>query len=694
MKILRLELKNFKPFRDLVLPDTGYLPNGLIIIKGANSTGKSSIVEAILWALWGSDAVKPLTNDELVRFNSVSTQVILIFEVAGTEYKIDRTYDPANKTEVVLYSKTNETWKRIADKSQSVGRKIQEILHLSLKQALNTLLVRQGEVALIAHATPSVLRDLLIKIYNIELMGEMKDHLQHLESDLTTRKGILDRDYEKPENIQKRIVERTERIQEYTDNLDIAKKELEKTKEAFDAVPDPSALEAIRELSSDVEKRAIELQRIEKNLESDLSNAGLLTADSKVVTKRISDLKKKVKEINDSKKKHKKIISEVDGDLGAIAGAKKDLEFKIITLEGSSDATECPTCSKPLTIEERDLVISEYNSSIKDGTSRVKSLKNNRSQSIDAVSEHDERLLELSKAVDSCERIQSKEKELDTVTKDVEKLKAKLLTTIENLGVSDIESLLEKHGVPTLVELERIVRELTNKMGKLETESDYLAREIKADEAHIKKLETDITRMAQVKKDIDNLVSLHEHTLYARRKLVSGFLADFVIQKRLIGIVRGATNQYVKSFTTGQYSGVDLVPTPGRGTGGAGLILKIQDVRDNATKKTSQLSFGDRTAISLGLRLGISRTMSAIRPLKDSPAISPRVRCVILDEPLGGLDKDRRTSVVRNLMNDQSFEQILLITHTDVQQWEGIPVIEVSKQGSSSTATLVIASDD
>ena len=85
MKILRLELKNFKPFRDLVLPADGYLPDGLIIIKGANSTGKSSIVEAILWALWGSDAVKPLTNDELVRFNSVSTQVLLIFEVRCEE---------------------------------------------------------------------------------------------------------------------------------------------------------------------------------------------------------------------------------------------------------------------------------------------------------------------------------------------------------------------------------------------------------------------------------------------------------------------------------------------------------------------------------------------------------------------------------------------------------------------------------
>ena len=48
MKLLRLELKNFKPFRDLILPEDGELPDGLIIIKGGNSTGKSSIFEAVL----------------------------------------------------------------------------------------------------------------------------------------------------------------------------------------------------------------------------------------------------------------------------------------------------------------------------------------------------------------------------------------------------------------------------------------------------------------------------------------------------------------------------------------------------------------------------------------------------------------------------------------------------------------------
>ena len=150
----------------------------------------------------------------------------------------------------------------------------------------------------------------------------------------------------------------------------------------------------------------------------------------------------------------------------------------------------------------------------------------------------------------------------------------------------------------------------------------------------------------------------------------------------------------MKAFTNGQYSGVDMIPTPARGRGGAGLVLKIQDQRDNATKKTSQLSFGDRTAISLGLRLGISRTMSVIRPLKNSPALTPRVRCVMLDEPLGGLDKERRVSVVKTLINDQSFKQILLITHTDVQGWDDVPVVDVSKKGISSVAKLVIASDD
>jgi DNA repair exonuclease SbcCD ATPase subunit len=188
--------------------------------------------------------------------------------------------------------------------------------------------------------------------------------------------------------------------------------------------------------------------------------------------------------------------------------------------------------------------------------------------------------------------------------------------------------------------------------------------------------------------EIAEMERLDKHAKYVRRKLVSGFVADYVFQKRLIGIIRSATNQYIRFFTNDQYTRIDLEPTAPTKRSGPGLLLKIWDERDQAWKRTKQLSFGDRTAISLGLRLGISRTMSSIRPLKDSVIITPRVRSVLLDEPLGGLDKTRREAVVSNLVNDKNFEQILLITHTDVQGWEGVPVIEVAKESLGSTATL------
>jgi len=103
MKLLQLKIRNFKPFSSLMLPEgDANLPEGLILIRGPNSTGKSSLFEAILWGFWGADAVD-LTNDELINFRSTNCQVVLTFQIADTKYKIDRSYDPANGMAVVLF---------------------------------------------------------------------------------------------------------------------------------------------------------------------------------------------------------------------------------------------------------------------------------------------------------------------------------------------------------------------------------------------------------------------------------------------------------------------------------------------------------------------------------------------------------------------------------------------------------------
>jgi len=694
LKILSIEIQNFKPFRNLTVPQEGELPDGLILIKGPNSTGKSSLFEAILWAIWGPTVVD-LTNDELVSFSSSFCKVTLIFEVSGHRYKIERSYDSASGMNVILYHQSNSTWKRAADKTRTVETEIESILNISSKQALNTLLVRQGEVALIANATPSVLRGMLVEVYNLALLEKMEDQLRNLENDLNNRYNALEYDYTNPEYIKQKIEESRTKIQTQKGLLVEKGKQVKDAEKALKKMPESEMLEKLYSLQQDIEKITSDYERAVRMRDTELSkDEGLLSADEKLVLARMASLKKQSEKIDATEEQLKEEISELDFEVGSLLGEGKRLQKASEILQSGEDEAKCPTCSKPMTVEEMNKILAEYKETIKNAISRAEELKRKREDLSSSAREASEKKIEISKLIDAIGRVIDLQKEVDLLEKRSDEAKNDLQKAMTEAGIKSIDTLLKKYESKDISELHRKLTRLEGDLKSLESEYKSIEDSIQEEELRIKKLSEDIISMKNIGAEMENLKSLREHTQYIRRKLVSGFLADYVIQKRLIGIVRGATNPYVRAFTNDQYSGVDLIPTKASGRGGAGLLLKIQDKRDNATKKTSQLSYGDRTAVSLALRLGISRTMSAIRPLKESPAISPRVRCVLLDEPLGGLDRQRRLSVVQNLLNDQSFQQIFLITHTDIQSWEGVPVIDVSKTGASSIAVLHSSSDE
>lgn len=690
MKILRLQIRNFKPFRDLTIPDEETnLPDGLILIKGLNSTGKSSLFEAILWGLWGADSVS-LTNDELVSFASTHCQVIVTFQVAGTQYKIDRSYNSADGMAVVLFTKKGKSWKRIADKSRSVATKLDEVLSLELKQALSTLLVRQGEVAVIANATPSVLRNLLVRVYDIEILNQMTGHLEELENDLKLRVDTLESDYQRPEHIQQQIAEYHARIQHYKEGQESKDKEIKTVEKLLGALPEIDSIKRIHQLNTNLENDKKEIETDTQQLDKDLAQAGLVSANKKTINARIESLKREASRIKTERKTTDETKQKVDQEIGKISGTSTDLKEKIQILEtaGTDDVIACPTCSKPLSGSERKKLITEYKTIIKKGGTRKKQLENERAQHVTTSKSFEARLFEISRSDDATTRVAETQKKIDDAQKKAKDTVSELTEVLKSRKIKTVKDILKKYDVSSLLDLQDKVTRLETTLESLKTDTSEADENILREEIQISELEGKRTEMEKRRTDIEELKGVSEHAKYVRRKLVNGFVTDFVFQKRLIGIIRGATNSYIRSFTNEQYTSIDLIPTPAKGRSGPGLILKIWDERDKAWKKTSQLSYGDRTAISLGLRLGISRTMSSIRPLKDSPILMPRVRTVLLDEPLGGLDQLRREAVVRTLVNDQSFEQILLITHTDVQGWEGVPVIEVSKTGTASNAVL------
>jgi len=97
MKILSIVVENFKPFSRLELPgkmaNVSELPNGLYTIKGRNSSGKSSLIEAILWGLWGSKrdcGVIEESKDRLIKKDASKCKVQLDFQVGDSRYRIKR----------------------------------------------------------------------------------------------------------------------------------------------------------------------------------------------------------------------------------------------------------------------------------------------------------------------------------------------------------------------------------------------------------------------------------------------------------------------------------------------------------------------------------------------------------------------------------------------------------------------------
>ena len=94
MRILELELEAFGPFRDRQRVDFARASeSGLMLIAGRTGSGKSSLLDAISFALYGS---VPRYDGRVGRVRSdhadpsQATRVRLDFEMGGDRYRVER----------------------------------------------------------------------------------------------------------------------------------------------------------------------------------------------------------------------------------------------------------------------------------------------------------------------------------------------------------------------------------------------------------------------------------------------------------------------------------------------------------------------------------------------------------------------------------------------------------------------------
>nr|WP_228506783.1 AAA family ATPase [Frigoribacterium sp. VKM Ac-2530] len=183
----RLTLRAIGPYAGEHTVDFAELgASGTFLLEGPTGAGKSTVIDAIVFALYGSLAGEGASRDRLRSHHAapeVEPFVELVFETAAGIHRVRRTpawrrpkkngagTTPANATATLvrLTSPDATDGEPVSTSTQEVGGEIGRILGLTRQQFVQTVVLPQGEFAAFLRSTGEERRTMLQSLFGTEI---------------------------------------------------------------------------------------------------------------------------------------------------------------------------------------------------------------------------------------------------------------------------------------------------------------------------------------------------------------------------------------------------------------------------------------------------------------------------------------------------------------------------------------------
>ena len=206
---LRLTVSNFLCYRDDV-PPLDLEGIHIACLCGDNGHGKSALLDAITFALWGSSRLGDNRNhDDLIHKGQRNMRVDLEFEAAGDRYRVVRRRTSRRSqgvTDLQLFIQ-NESggWLAVTGNTvRDTQSLITERIRLDHETFVNTAFLRQGDADHFTTSSPSDRKRILAEVLDLsyydglegrarERSSDLRARAQKLESEIAMRDGEIAR---------------------------------------------------------------------------------------------------------------------------------------------------------------------------------------------------------------------------------------------------------------------------------------------------------------------------------------------------------------------------------------------------------------------------------------------------------------------------------------------------------------------
>ena len=688
-----IELGNFLSHSDTKLE----FYDGVTVFVGNNGAGKSSIIDAITFALFGKHSRK--TNKSLIKRGTTQGFAKINFTINGKELQAERKIDVKGGLAAQFSEKSNGEWLQIAagerkQFGESMTHEVEKKIGLEFEKLKIASIVQQGELNSIIKAKPKEFKELLNAIIGIDKLDVASDamklvnknfrekirqdigyddtHIEILNLDLEKYHNELEKSKplkgklsSKREKSEKELLVLREKLEKETPKLDKLK-QLELRKKELREY----AKEAILEIKNEIEEK----ERKILDCKGCFEYVGL-AKDLQI------KLEKEEFTIKDSLKRLQKLTN-----LKASLVEKQSLASKLKLKDN-----KCPVCDSkvsklnPLFQKEHLKQELEKNEDVITTLQKdIKLFEKNRfefSEKLQKAKESQATLrAHLIKDQADLKKIQK-----DIEDKKVNVKKVPLIISTGNLvevahldshskmlfeNISQLELETKGFAEVNFVNLKESISEKQDELSRIDQEIGAITEKISEAEQQIKFLKKAISEVKVVRDYVEELDTIQTN-IFNRDGAVATSLRSWALNT-----ISVKASEYLALLNTK----IQRIF----------LSEKIRDVvitcySRNEVLELESLSGGEQVSVALALRLGMANLLGA-----------SHLNLIILDEPTTHLDAERRKSLVAvlsqlsNITNVGMPMQFIIITH-DSEIFEDSTVehiykFESTEQGSKVTA--------